>query len=103
MASGGAPHVITLPIANRKKTYQVSPTKIIALGLNYRDHIAESHSVRVQGFTNEIPSEPVLFPKTPNVLVGPGEPIVIPSFLSRYKFESPRVDHEAELAIIVAD
>jgi 2-keto-4-pentenoate hydratase/2-oxohepta-3-ene-1,7-dioic acid hydratase in catechol pathway len=95
--------VITLPIVNQNRSYEVRPTKIIALGLNYREHIAESHSVRVQGFTQEIPTEPVLFPKTPNVLIGPGEPIVIPSFLARYKFDSPRVDHEAELAFFVRD
>ena len=103
MRRGGTPQVISLPIAHQYKSYEVRPTKIIALGLNYRDHIAESASVRVQGFTNEIPTEPVLFPKTPNVLIGPGERIVIPSFLSRYKFESPRVDHEAELAFFVRD
>ena len=45
----------------------------------------------------------MLFPKTPNVLIGPGEPIVIPAFLARYNFESPRVDHEAELAFFVRD
>lgn len=95
--------MITLPIAGRKKTYEVHPSKIIALGLNYRDHIAESASVRVQGFTSEVPTEPLLFPKTPNVLLGPGEPIVIPSFLARYRFESPRVDHEAELAFFIRD
>jgi 2-keto-4-pentenoate hydratase/2-oxohepta-3-ene-1,7-dioic acid hydratase in catechol pathway len=90
-------------MAGSGRSYEVRPTKIIALGLNYREHIAESHSVRVQGFTNEVPTEPVLFPKTPNVLIGPGEPIVIPSFLERYKFDNPRVDHEAELAFIVRD
>jgi 2-keto-4-pentenoate hydratase/2-oxohepta-3-ene-1,7-dioic acid hydratase in catechol pathway len=90
-------------MAGSGRTYEVRPTKIIALGLNYREHIAESHSVRVQGFTNEVPTEPVLFPKTPNVLIGPGEPIVIPAFLERYKFDNPRVDHEAELAFIVRD
>lgn len=95
--------MITLPIANSSRSYEVRPSKIIALGLNYRDHIAESRSVKVKGFTNDIPEEPVLFAKTPNVLIGPGEPIVIPSFLSRYRFEEPRVDHEAELAFIVAD
>jgi 2-keto-4-pentenoate hydratase/2-oxohepta-3-ene-1,7-dioic acid hydratase in catechol pathway len=95
--------VISLPVVNRSTAYEVRPTKIICLGLNYREHIAESHSVRVQGFTQEVPTEPVLFPKTPNVLIGPGEPIVIPAFLERYRFESPRVDHEAELAFFVRD
>ena len=83
--------------------YRLAPTKIIALGLNYLDHIAESQSVRVQGFGMEAPKEPVLFPKTPNVLIGPGEPIVIPAFLEDYRFEEPRVDYEAELAFVVRD
>jgi len=73
--------VVTLPIANTDRLYPVNPTKIIALGLNYRDHVAESLSVNVRGFTDEIPPEPILFPKTPNVLIGPEEPIVIPAFL----------------------
>ena len=93
--------MITLPIAHTQETYTVAPTKIIALGLNYRDHIAESASVKVSGFTDEIPSEPILFPKTPNVLVGPEEPVVIPKFLQDHKFDLPRVDHEAELALII--
>jgi 2-keto-4-pentenoate hydratase/2-oxohepta-3-ene-1,7-dioic acid hydratase in catechol pathway len=84
-------------------TFTVAPSKIIALGLNYREHIAESQSVRVQGFSSEQPREPVLFPKTPNVLIGPEEPIVIPAFLKDYGFEEPRVDYEAELAFIVRD
>ncbi len=95
--------MITLPICNRDTTYTVNPTKIIALGLNYRSHIAESLSVKVQGFTGEIPTEPILFPKTPNVLIGPEAPIVIPRFLSEYDFEEPRVDYEAELAVIIKD
>jgi 2-keto-4-pentenoate hydratase/2-oxohepta-3-ene-1,7-dioic acid hydratase in catechol pathway len=83
--------------------YRLAPTKIIALGLNYLDHIAESQSVKVQGFGQEKPAEPVLFPKTPNVLIGPGEPILIPAFLQDYRFEEPRVDYEAELAFVVRD
>ena len=71
--------MLHLPIFGKSTPYQVNPSKIIALGLNYRSHIAESHSVKVRGFTEEVPEEPILFPKTPNVLIGPGEPIVIPS------------------------
>jgi 2-keto-4-pentenoate hydratase/2-oxohepta-3-ene-1,7-dioic acid hydratase in catechol pathway len=95
--------MVTLPFSGSGRTYTVNPSKIIALGLNYRDHIAESHSLKIQGFTPEVPSEPVLFPKTPNVLIGPEEPIVIPRFLEGYAFEEPRVDYEAELAFIVRD
>jgi 2-keto-4-pentenoate hydratase/2-oxohepta-3-ene-1,7-dioic acid hydratase in catechol pathway len=93
--------MISLPMAGRAAPYTVAPTKIIALGLNYREHIKESHSVKVQGFTQEIPEEPILFPKTPNVLIGPEMPIVIPKFLEDYGFENPRVDYEAELALII--
>jgi len=95
--------MVKLPVYNRPETYTVNPTKIIALGLNYREHIAESHSVKVQGFTGEIPEEPILFPKTPNVLIGPEDPIVIPCFLDDYHFDEVRTDYEAELAIIIRD
>lgn len=95
--------MINLPVFNRERSWSVNPSKIIALGLNYRDHIAESATVKVQGFGDEIPEEPILFPKTPNVLIGPGEAIVIPRFLKDYGFDPIRVDHEAELAIIVKE
>jgi 2-keto-4-pentenoate hydratase/2-oxohepta-3-ene-1,7-dioic acid hydratase in catechol pathway len=93
--------MVILPVCNKTEQYTVSPTKIIALGLNYLDHIAESHSVKVRGFTDEIPDEPILFPKTPNVLIGPDEPIIIPGFLKEYHFEELRTDYEAELAVII--
>jgi len=93
---------VTLPIQGGG-TYTVNPSKIVALGLNYLEHIKESQSVDVQNFTDEIPTEPVLFPKTPNVLIGPGEAIVLPSFIENYGFENCRTDHEAELAIIIKD
>ncbi len=94
--------MVTLPIANSTRSYPLEPTKIIALGLNYHTHIAESQSVNVQGFTGAVPEEPVLFPKTPNVLIGSGEAIVIPAFIRGYKFDNPRVDYEAELAFVIS-
>ena len=93
--------MIELPISGTYERYVVKPTKIIALGLNYLEHIAESQSVNVQNFTDEIPKEPVLFPKTPNVLIGPDQDIILPSFLKAYNFPNPRVDYEAELAFII--
>jgi len=93
--------MVVLPVRNRNDSYQINPTKIIALGLNYHSHIAESRSVKVRGFTEEVPQEPILFPKTPNVLIGPGQPIVIPRFLRDYNFEDLRTDYEAELAVII--
>jgi len=94
---------IALPVHGSGELYTVRPSKIIALGLNYHAHIAESHSVKVQGFTGEVPEEPILFAKTPNVLIGPEEPIMLPAFSDRYGFENPRIDYEAELAFIVKD
>ena len=95
--------MFTLPVAGRSEAHELKPTKIIALGLNYREHIAESLSVKVKGFGNDIPAEPVLFPKTPNVLIPSGAPIVIPSIVKSYNFQETRTDYEAELAFIVND
>lgn len=93
---------ISLPMSNGGD-YVLHPSKIVALGLNYLEHIKESQSVDVQNFTNEIPNEPVLFPKTPNVLIGPGQPIILPAFVEEYGFTDCRTDYEAELAIIIKD
>jgi len=62
------------------------PPKIICLGLNYRDHAAESGS--------PIPREPIIFSKYPTAIIGPEEPIVLPAV-------SQEVDFEAELVIVV--
>jgi 2-keto-4-pentenoate hydratase/2-oxohepta-3-ene-1,7-dioic acid hydratase in catechol pathway len=62
------------------------PAKIVCLGLNYRDHAAESGM--------EIPAEPVLFSKYATTLVGHGAPIVLPE-------ASQEVDYEAELVVVV--
>jgi 2-keto-4-pentenoate hydratase/2-oxohepta-3-ene-1,7-dioic acid hydratase in catechol pathway len=62
------------------------PSKIVCVGLNYRDHAEE------QGV--ELPTAPLLFAKWPNTLVGPGEPIVIPPIVTK-------CDYEAELAVVI--
>ncbi len=93
---------IDLPVAGTDEVYRVAPSKIIALGLNYRDHIAESASVQVEGFDPDVPSEPVLFPKLPSCLTAPGEPIVLPAIARTYGFDDPRTDYEAELALFVS-
>jgi len=64
------------------------PSKIVCVGLNYRDHAAEQGA--------ELPSEPLLFAKWPNSLIGPGEPIVIPRV-------SKQVDYEAELGVVIGE
>jgi 2-keto-4-pentenoate hydratase/2-oxohepta-3-ene-1,7-dioic acid hydratase in catechol pathway len=62
------------------------PTKIVAIGLNYRDHAEE---MKVQ-----LPDEPLLFMKPPSSVIGPEDAIVMPA-------QSTRVDYEAELAIVI--
>jgi 2-keto-4-pentenoate hydratase/2-oxohepta-3-ene-1,7-dioic acid hydratase in catechol pathway len=62
------------------------PQKIVCVGLNYRDHAEE------QGV--DLPERPLLFAKWPNTLIGPGDPIVIPSL-------TERVDYEAELGVVM--
>jgi len=60
------------------------PVKIICIGRNYAAHAAE--------LGDEPPTEPLIFGKFENTLVGPGESIVIPP-------EATHVDSEAELAV----
>jgi 2-keto-4-pentenoate hydratase/2-oxohepta-3-ene-1,7-dioic acid hydratase in catechol pathway len=64
----------------------VVPGKIVAVGLNYKDHARE--------MGKEIPEEPLLFLKAPSALNDPGGEIV-------YTPQSQRVDYEAELAAVV--
>ena len=92
--------MIQLPLAGSDKLIDIKPSKIIAVGLNYHDHIIESLSLI--NSSRETPKEPVLFAKTNNVLIGPGEPIIIPAHIKEYNFEEARVDPECELAIIIA-
>ncbi len=94
---------VELPILGTDARYTVAPSKIICLGLNYRDHIAESASVRVQGFGHDQPTEPVLFPKLPSCLIGPGDTIRLPKIAESYGFDSVRTDYEAELAVIIGE
>ncbi len=91
---------VILPVSNGEK-YEVRPEKIICLGLNYAEHIKESVTADSSRFKDEIPSEPILFPKTLNTLIGTGQSIIIPSFLEEYGFRTCRTDYEAELALII--
>lgn len=96
---------MTLPILGTGQTHAVAPTKIVAVGLNYSEHIAESPSILAAakaGRDTAIPAQPILFVKTPNVLVADGAPIVIPtSFLKGSGIAEPRTDYEAELAVVI--
>ncbi len=63
----------------------VQPSKIVAVGLNYRDHAAEQNK--------PLPAEPMIFMKPSTSVVGPGAPILLPPV--------GRVDHEAELGVVI--
>src|SRR5437762_14024525 len=69
----------------------VVPTKIVCVGLNYREHVAES-TVVLSGA--KPPDEPLLFLKPPSAVIGPGEAI-------RYPAGVTRLDPEAELAVVI--
>ena len=62
------------------------PGKVIAVGLNYRAHAAETGQ--------ELPTAPMLFAKWQTCLIGNGEPIVLPTI-------SDKVDFEAELGVVI--
>ena len=88
MAAEGAKEAEATPLESVKLLAPVEePSKIVAVGLNYRAHAAE--------FDKEIPEEPMIFFKPPSAVIGPGDDIVYPSHMSR------RVDFEAELAVVI--
>ena len=64
-----------------------NPSKIICVGLNYHDHCREQNI--------KVPDRPILFAKFPSSIIGPGDEITWPPEASR------KVDHEAELAVII--
>ena len=62
------------------------PPKIVCIGLNYRDHAAETNL--------PIPQTPTVFSKYPTSVIGPGQPIVLPR-------NSTQPDYEAEFAVVI--
>jgi 2-keto-4-pentenoate hydratase/2-oxohepta-3-ene-1,7-dioic acid hydratase in catechol pathway len=62
------------------------PSKIVALGINYRDHAVE--------FGHPVPEDPLIFLKPSTSVIGPGADIIYPRM-------SRRVDYEAELAVVI--
>jgi 2-keto-4-pentenoate hydratase/2-oxohepta-3-ene-1,7-dioic acid hydratase in catechol pathway len=75
-----------LPLGDVTVLYPTEPRKIMAIGLNYRDHAEESEL--------DIPPVPVVFAKWPSSLISPEEPIVVPR-------EENRPDYEGEVAVIL--
>ncbi len=62
------------------------PGKVVCIGLNYRDHAAESGAA--------VPTEPVIFMKDPSTVVGPFDDVLIPR-------ASTKTDWEVELAVVI--
>jgi 2-keto-4-pentenoate hydratase/2-oxohepta-3-ene-1,7-dioic acid hydratase in catechol pathway len=75
-----------VPLAGARLLAPVHASKIVAIGVNYRDHAAERGK--------PVPQEPLLFLKPPSAIIGPGEAIRRPDWVGR-------VDHEAELGIVI--
>jgi 2-keto-4-pentenoate hydratase/2-oxohepta-3-ene-1,7-dioic acid hydratase in catechol pathway len=74
------------PLAQVRVLAPILPTKIIGIGRNYADHIAE--------MGNERPADPIMFLKPNTAVVGPGAAIKLPAGTSR-------VDYEGELAVVI--
>jgi len=62
------------------------PSKIICIGVNYREHVAESGA--------QMPREPVVFMKATSSLIGPNDHVVIPK-------NAQKLDWEVELAVVI--
>ncbi|MDX6591584.1 MAG: hypothetical protein QOJ13_780 [Gaiellales bacterium] len=77
---------LAMPVEEARLLHPTVPGKILAIGLNYRDHAEESEL--------EIPPVPVVFAKWPSALTGHGHPIVIP-------LEETRPDYEGEVAVVL--
>jgi 2,4-didehydro-3-deoxy-L-rhamnonate hydrolase len=77
----------TAPFAGQRIGAPIArPHQIIAIGLNYRDHAAETGQA--------VPDEPIVFTKAPNSLVGPDDPV-------RQPRGSTKLDYEVELGIVI--
>jgi 2-keto-4-pentenoate hydratase/2-oxohepta-3-ene-1,7-dioic acid hydratase in catechol pathway len=77
----------TVPLKSVKLCAPIpKPTKIICVGLNYRDHAIESKM--------EIPTRPTIFSKYNNTVIGSGDDIVLPK-------NSEKPDYEAEFAFVI--
>ncbi len=75
-----------IPSTGHRLLAPVEPSKIVAVGLNYKDHAAEQNK--------PLPAEPMIFIKPSTAVVGPGDPIAIPDGIGR-------VDHEAEAGVVI--
>jgi 2-keto-4-pentenoate hydratase/2-oxohepta-3-ene-1,7-dioic acid hydratase in catechol pathway len=78
---------VELPLSSVALWAPVTPTKIVCVGRNYREHAKE--------LNHAIPTEPLIFLKPPSAVLAPGDAILRPVALSQ------RVDHEGELGVVI--
>jgi len=76
----------SLPLSEVKLFAPVTPSKIVCVGRNYREHAAE--------LGNKMPDEPLLFLKAPSALIASGDNIQLPA-------ASQQVEHEGELGVVI--
>jgi 2-keto-4-pentenoate hydratase/2-oxohepta-3-ene-1,7-dioic acid hydratase in catechol pathway len=76
----------TLPLTDVKLLAPVSPSKIVCVGRNYREHAAE--------LGNKMPDEPLLFLKAPSAVIASEDKIELPT-------ASQQVEHEGELGVVI--
>jgi 2,4-didehydro-3-deoxy-L-rhamnonate hydrolase len=81
-----APVGAPVPLGDVELVAPLVPGKLIGVGLNYRDHAAETGA--------ELPREPLLFAKLTTALTGPGGEIVRPAY-------TDELDYEGELALVI--
>jgi 5-carboxymethyl-2-hydroxymuconate isomerase len=87
LIAGGAPGDTFDPVEAATRLAPVAPGKVVAIGLNYLDHIRETGLDR--------PAKPLVFAKFPTSVVGDGHPIRLPLDITE------RVDWEVELAAVI--
>jgi 2-keto-4-pentenoate hydratase/2-oxohepta-3-ene-1,7-dioic acid hydratase in catechol pathway len=82
------PHAAGQPIAStgHRVLAPLEPSKIVAVGLNYKDHAAEQNK--------PLPAQPMIFLKPSTSVVGPDDAIELPEGVGR-------VDHEAEAGVVI--
>jgi 2-keto-4-pentenoate hydratase/2-oxohepta-3-ene-1,7-dioic acid hydratase in catechol pathway len=81
--AGALPEV---PAADRFGPPIVRPGKVVCIGLNYRDHAEETNAA--------VPTEPVIFMKAPDCVVGPDDEVLVPR-------GSVKTDYEVELGVVI--
>jgi len=74
------------PLAEVELLAPCRPTKVVCVGLNYRDHAQE--------MGEDLPAEPIIFLKPPSAVIGAGQFIVYPEWIGR-------MDYEAELVVVL--